>query len=212
MTSTDLVRVFISDESRLGVEVSWIIITLVIVLPIIGMILRRYMPRWRKHFRVVELEIELGGVGKVKLKPIAEDIQIAHQIWTELATRKAALVIDPDHDVIVEVYNSWYVLFGRVRELIAGIPAELIRGEESTKVLVRVATDTLNDGLRPHLTQWQARFRNWYAQQGDELKTRHPQDVQRDFPQYDELIADMLRVNLLMIQYASELKKLVQTG
>lgn len=129
---------------------------------------------------LVELEISLGNVGKVRLQPNFNDIRIAHKIWTELVTRKAAIKIDVEHDVIMEVYGSWYSLFERTRNLIADIPAEQLRKEESTKQLVEIATQTLNEGLRPHLTRWQARFRNWYSHQEQELTTLTPQEVQKN--------------------------------
>ncbi len=215
MADTSLIRLYLTDGYRLGLEVSpWFIGALGAV-PVVALVVRRYWPddwwpRRRKHFGLVEMEINLGGVGKVKIRPVVEDIQIAHRIWTELATRKAALPIDPEHDVIVEVYNSWYTLFGKVRELIGAIPADLVRSEPSTQEIVRIATDTLNKGLRPHLTQWQARFRNWYANQEAALKEKAPQEVQRGFEQYDALVADMKRVNVQMIQYAAELQKLIR--
>ena len=133
---------------------------------------------------------------------------MAHQIWTELVTRKAALPFDPEHDVILEVYDSWYAMFGRVRELVAEIPATLVRDEKSTQELVRIATEALNLGLRPHLTTWQARFRNWYAHQQDQLQSRAPQDVQRDYPDYESLVSDLLEVNRKMIAYSAALRRL----
>ena len=66
----------------------------------------------RKRFKATRLNIKLGGVGKVELTPNTQDLNIAHQIWTELVTRKAAIPIDPEHDVIHEVYDSLYHLFG----------------------------------------------------------------------------------------------------
>ena len=166
--------------------------------------------RSRNRLHPVKLDIKLGGIGKVELTPNYKDIQTAHQIWTELVTRKAALPIDPEHDVIVEVYDSWYALFQRIRSLVADIPAEMIRHSESTQKVVRIATDTLNLGLRPHLTKWQARFRNWYGAQAESLKTRSPQEVQREFPGFDALIDDMRRVNADLIDYAKELKKITE--
>jgi hypothetical protein len=59
---------------------------------------------------VVEAEISLGNIGKIKIRPNHEVIQIAHKAWTELVTRKAALPFDQEHDLIIEVYNSWYTL------------------------------------------------------------------------------------------------------
>lgn len=214
MPDSNLIRLFLTDGYRLSMEVSLWFIGAIAALPVVALVVRRCWPenswpRGRKHFGLVEMEIELGGIGKAKLRPVVEDIQIAHRIWTELSTRKLALPIEPDNDVIVEVYDSWCTMFSKVRELIATTPADLVRREPSTQELVRIATETLNKGLRPHLTRWQARFRNWYAHQKDALETRDPQDVQRDFKEYDELMADMQHVNLQMIQYASELQKLI---
>ncbi len=215
MADINLIRLFITDDHRLSLEVSPWFIGILVAVSVAALFARQYWPNdwWplgRKHFGIVDLEIQLGGIGKVKLKPVVEDIQIAHRIWTELATRKAALPIDAENDVIVEVYNSWYSLFAKVRELIGAIPADLVRSEPSTQELVRIATDTLNKGLRPHLTQWQARYRNWYSQQGDALKTKTPQEVQRDYKEYGTLMADLQRVNQQLIQYAVELQKLIR--
>ncbi len=37
-----------------------------------------------------------------------------------------------------------------------------------------------------------------------------PQELQRKYPEYDELMEDMKRVNIELIEYASQLKKIVQ--
>jgi hypothetical protein len=124
-------------------------------------------------------------------------------------TRKAAIPVDIDHDVIVEIYDSWYALFTRVRELVADLPADLVRREKSTREIVRIATATLNVGLRPHLTKWQARFRNWYDANREQLTDKSPQALQKEFPEFDELISDMLKINSQLIAYANELKKLL---
>ncbi len=201
----DLLRFYLNDQYSFALEVSPWLVVIVVVLSCIAVF------RWRRrHFSVVGLDVSLGGIGKVQLRPREEDIEIAHKIWTELVTRKTALLIDPEHDVIVEIYDSWYALFGRVRELISQIPARLVREDSATQQLVTIATESLNKGLRPHLTKWQARFRNWYDAQSEALKTKTPQEVQREFPKYDELIADLRRVNQELIQYAGELHKLVR--
>ncbi len=161
---------------------------------------------WR--LKAVKLKIDLGGIGEVELHPSHEDVQIAHQIWTELVTRKAAIPVDPDNDVIVEIYDSWYALFGRVRQLISSVPAEIVR-HDSTQKLINIAIGTLNNGLRPHLTKWQARFRHWSAVHSEEYKGLAPQERQKHFPEYKELISEMRAVNKQLIQYADQLKKIV---
>jgi hypothetical protein len=180
----------------------WVAVPLVILVGIAWNLLPR------KRFKLVKLDVKLGGIGSAEIRPTIEDVAIAHRIWTELVTRKAAIPIDTEHDVILEVYDSWYSLFGRVRELVGQLPPELVRDDAATKEIIRIAIESLNLGLRPHLTRWQARFRNWYSQQSDALKIKTPQEVQRDYPDYDTLIADMRAVNIDLIQYAAELQKI----
>lgn len=202
----DLLRIYFDVQKySLSMEVSSWLIALLVVLILVGILIRFSIGR----YRVVKLNIALGNIGKAELRPNVEDLQIAHRIWTELVTRKAAIPIDPDHDVIVEVYDSWYTLFTRVRELVANLPADLVRRERSTKEIIRIATATLNEGLRPHLTQWQARFRNWYDANCEQLKNKSPQELQKEYPEFNQLISDMLKINSQLIAYAGELKKLL---
>jgi len=209
MAGPDLLRLYL-DHRQLALEVS---LYLIVPLLALGIFLWWRAADGKSLFHkydVVSLNVQLGNVGNVTLKPNNEDIQIAHRIWTELMTRKAAQRIDIEHDVIIEIYNSWYALFGRVRQLISDIPGHLLRKEESTQKLVLIATQTLNEGLRPHLTRWNARFRHWYDNCPPKMKEDCPQDCQKQFPQYAELIADMMSVNEQLIQYANELEKIVK--
>lgn len=204
----DLLRIH-TEHSVLVMEISlWGLVSLLLLFFAMRWLVVRPKSPFHKY-ELVKLNIQLGNIGSVELRPNNEDVQIAHRIWTELMTRKAAQPIDIEHDVIVEIYNSWYALFGRVRQLISDIPGHMLRKEKSTQELVRIATQTLNNGLRPHLTRWQARFRHWYDKCPDELKEKCPQDCQREFPDYDLLIADIQKVNLQLIQYAGELEKII---
>jgi len=208
MGQVDLVRLYLDADYTLAFKVSvWIVVAFLAA--VAGWLVWRRRTRF-KRYDLVSLKVELGGIGEVEFRPNVEDIQIAHRIWTELVTRKAALPIDPEHDVIAEIYDSWYTLFTTVRQLIGNIPGHLVRTEHSTQELVRIATDTLNLGLRPHLTRWQARFRSWCDQHAEDLKTKTPQELQCEFPEYEALMADLRRVNEQMIQYATELQKIVR--
>ena len=206
--SYDLLRISFSPvDWAISIDISICIIALLIILLILGWWLTRHKV---KRYKLVKLNISLGKIGTAEFAPNEQDIQIAHKIWTELITRKAAIPIDPEHDVIVEIYDSWYSLFGRVRELISELPGRLVREDSATQNLITIATDSLNNGLRPHLTKWQARFRNWYSLQKTALETKTPQEVQREYPEYDDLMEDLRRVNTELIQYAGELQKLVR--
>lgn len=201
----NIIRIFVTDKLSLGVEVSaWLVVLLLVVT--IAVLLWK---RTDKRIHAVELNIQLGGIGTIRMTPTWEDIQIAHQIWTELVTRKAAVAMDAENDVICEIYDSWYALFQRIRELIGDVPGKCIRREKSTQAIVRIAIDTLNVGLRPHLTKWNARYRNWWENTKDALKGMTPQEHQKQFPAYSELLSEMQEVNRKLIQYADELQKLV---
>jgi len=201
----DLFRLYFEDKCNLIISISsWLIVAIIFILAIYVIWIRR-----RMRFGLVKVDIKLGNVGSVEFRPNKNDLQIAHRIWTELVTRKAAIPIDKENDVIEEIYDSWYAMFQKVREFIGDIPADLIRHNKSTKEIVRIATQTLNDGLRPHLTKWQARFRTWSTSKKDKLMDMTPQDFQKDYPEYKYLIEDLMFVNEQLIQYAQELKKII---
>ena len=199
----DLLRLSVDTQNyTMSFIVSLPLVVILGILVLVGLGWHFFGPR---RYRLVKMDIALGHIGKIEIAPTIEDLQVAHRIWTELVTRKAAIPVDPDHDVITEVYDSWYALFKKVRELIGNLPADLVWKNRSTREIVRISTATLNQGLRPHLTKWQARFRAWYEANKDQLKEKSPQELQKTFPEFRELMADMQRINLQLIAYANEL-------
>ena len=121
------------------------------------------------------------------------------ELWVELNTRKIGLEFDQENDVIVEVYDSWYEYFRVARELIKDLPIEKI---ECASELIELATKVLNQGLRPHLTKWQARYRKWYESSVEESDAKlSPQDIQKQYPYYDELLSDLIETSKRMIAY-----------
>lgn len=163
------------------------------------------------------LEIDQAhfGVGKQKLvlRPNETDRQIAYRIWIELSTRKLGLEINPDDDVISELYDSWYTFFSVTRELVKDVPVSKFRRKDTERI-VRLSIEVLNNGIRPHLTKWHARFRRWNKSALDEIRNaeKSPQEVQREFPDYDILVADMERVNKRLIHYRKKMYELAMTA
>lgn len=209
----DRLRVVVADDFGLTIHVDplvWIAIGIVAALIVI-------LYRIARH-QLLDREFELDGAEfglgnqKVTFRPNDLDRQIAYRIWVEISTRKIGLPIDLEHDVIEEIYDSWYAFFGVTRELVKDVPASKVR-RPSTQKIINLSIDVLNEGLRPHLTTWQARFRRWYERElsSDPNATLHPQDVQRKFPDYDELVADLKRVNGQLIAYRKKLNDLVHS-
>lgn len=160
-------------------------------------------------FEVDEAELGLGDQ-KFKLRPNYLDRQVAYKIWVELSTRKIGLPIDLENDVVAEIYDSWHSFFQVTRELIKDIPVSRVR-DASTQRIIQLSVDVLNNGLRPHLTRWQARFRRWYDKQiaRDDTLELHPQDIQAKFASFDELAKDLVSVNLRLISYRTKMRELV---
>lgn len=166
--------------------------------------------RFWKTFEINEAEFGLGDQ-KIKLSPNVTDQQIAYKIWVELSTRKIGIPIDTTNDVISEIYDSWFNFFSVTRELIKDVPVQKFRRKD-TEQIVRLSIEVLNQGIRPHLTLWQARFRRWYENQ---LKLEanadvHPQDIQRKFPQFPDLERDLLEVNQRLINYREKMYEIIK--
>ena len=210
MTWKDLLQVKVSDHFGLSVDAGPVFLALVLAGLIAFLVyLRRRRPKCA-DWSVVDAEVQLGGIGKVKIRPSYEDVQIAHKAWVELVTRKAGLPFDEEHDIISEVYDSWYTLFQEMRSLAKEIPAEKLRNSKDTQELVRLLVDALNLGLRPHLTKWQARFRHWYGTAIEDNGDKSPQEVQKLYPQYHELVDDLKKVNKQIVEYAAVIKQIAQ--
>jgi len=175
---------------------------------------------WRFYFggrvlpkySVVKAKVKLGGIGEVEIEPNHHNINIAYQAWVELTTRKIALPFEPDHDVITEVYTSIYEAFGKLRELAKSIPAQQLRDCPDTRVLVETLVKVLNLGLRPHLTVWQSKFRRWYksALEDPTNTALTPQEIQRKYPDYNALVADLQKLHDGVVEYSEFLRKVAQ--
>ena len=136
---------------------------------------------FRKKVKIVNLNIEIGNIGNITLELNKEVSKIAHKTWVEIMTRKVGLTFEEDKDVIVEVYNSWYKLFEIIRELLKNV--EPNKKDKNVEKLEDILIKTLNEGLRPHLTKWQAKFRRWYdiELKKEENNKVPPQEIQKRY-------------------------------
>ena len=207
----EVIRISIdSSKPALAFEINWYLIGVVFLLiPIIYFIWGKYISQ---RFNIHDLGIEISGSPKVIFKVQRNDANlfIANRIYIELITRKAAMPIDEENDVIEEVYDSWYKLFGIIRDEIKTVPGHYLKSHDPTIALIGLSTKILNEGLRPHLTEHQAKFRKWYEQEKENNEKNSPQELQRRYPDYDNLIESMKQVNKTLIQYSNELNKLIR--
>lgn len=146
--------------------------------------------------------VTIGGIS-VELECNNDVKSLANDVWVELSTRKISLPFDEENDVIVEVYNSWYTVFEKFREILKKIP---MCKNKNVDTLTNIILRGFNEELREHLTKWQARFKKWYDENKNE--SGDPQTIQKKYPQYEELINDLKKVNYKMITLTEELNKI----
>lgn len=158
-----------------------------------------------KSVSISEATIGIGN-SSVTIKYDKRIQEIAYKIWVELNTRKIGILFDEEHDVITEVYDSWYSAFDIIRKLLEEVPAERIN---DAKGLIEVTTKVLNDGLRPHLTKWQAKYRNWFEEEKMNCTGKSPQEIQKIYPFYQQLVLELKQTNQMMMQFSTELIKIV---
>jgi len=178
-----------------------------LVLFLIGYLVMRH-----KTYRVISVTVNLPfKLGNITYEPTEEDRIVAWKLYTQLKTRKAALIFDEDHDVIADVYDSLYELFPISRDLLMNLPLyEIERKPSIADLVLRVQ----NDGLRPHLTKWQCDFRRWWdsALENPENKDSTPQDIQKKYPRYEELIEELKEMNVELNRYAEDLLNIAKTS
>lgn len=162
-----------------------------------------------KDIQLVKIKYKIAGTDfEYSILRNYQNIEIAHKIYIELITRKAAIEIDNEKDIIIEIYNSWYTLFQITRNELKSFDGKLLKENNTSQELVRLLSDILNKGLRPHLTEYQARYRKWYSEQ---LKDNHksPQEIQKEFKEFNELTSSMKEVNKSLIEYSKQLKIII---
>ena len=207
----EIIRLFLNQNWDIQIVLSkWLVLLIagaLVIWLLISILKNRGIGA--KSYEINEAIIGIGN-HKIKIKPNYDDMQIAYKLWIELSTRKIRLPIDFKNDVIIEIYNSWYEFFRITRELVKEIPISKVRKNESTQTIVRIAVEVLNEGLRPHLTKWQAKFKKWYTEEieKEENKGLPPQEIQQKYPKYEKLINEMQEINRKLIEYRKILKEL----
>lgn len=194
----NIIELELEDFCTILLRINWIAILVGLIFMCIIPILIKNINNFinKKSMSIEEFDLGIGN-SMVKLVYNKKDQEVAYKLWVELSTRKIGLPFDEENDVIVQVYDSWYEFFKIARETLKEIPAEKI---SSSNDLITLTEKVLNDGLRPHLTKWQARFRSWYSNEsvGSNLS---PQEIQKQYPDINLLISELKETNEHMIEY-----------
>lgn len=133
------------------------------------------------------------------------------RIYIELSTRKAAIPIDENEDVIEEIYDSWYKLFCIIREEMKSLPVIYFKDQSHASPAIELAQEILNEILRPHLTKYQAKYRSWLEKEKQNSKNKNitPQALQKKYPDYQSMIKSLKQTNKVLIDSANKIYGLI---
>ena len=188
------------DWLDITVKASNIALIVVALFLLIFHLIRRNIFGKKKRSQLTIDEVKLGiGNNTVTMRCDYRDREIAFKLWVEMSTRKIGLILDEEHDVLHEVYDSWYEFFKIARELIKNIPVHCL--DVNGTSLVDVSVKVLNNCIRPHLTKWQAQYRKWYDEYAENGRGQTPQQIQKNYEHYEAMVKDIIGVNQKLIEY-----------
>lgn len=208
MSEKEIFEIALQESSELSITIDLKIIFVLLIVLFIAIVLMKFIAKKASQSSILIEQVELGiGDSKVTLKYDKSEKKIAYNLWVEMNTRKIGLKFDEENDVISEVYDSWYHSFDVIRQLLKEIPVYKIKGYPE---LIRLTVRVLNLGLRPHLTKWQAKYRRWYGFACNENRNKDlsPQSIQRQYPEYQELVSDLIAANNKLIAYKKVIEKI----
>ncbi|MGH1334820.1 MAG: hypothetical protein ACRBFS_01735 [Aureispira sp.] len=195
---------------QISMTMNWVGMIILVIIGLIGMKLVQWALN-NHHFRLKTIELSLPIGLSMEIQRNEATMYIANRIYVELMTRKAATLFDPEHDIIWDVYDSFYILFKGIREELKNIPGEYLNDYSSSRELLELGITILNNGLRPHLTKHQARYRTWHRIQEKKYPELPPQELQQKYPDYQALVEDLQAANRQMMQWTTTLEQLLKT-
>lgn len=193
---------FLSDLLTGYLNSSYFLLTITIAFAVIGTIAFYFINKSRKSKIISISDISAFSI-TIKLN--MKNIDIAHKMYIHLRTRKIGIPFD-ENDVLIEVYKSWYTAFNAIRDLLLEV-----RPIPQNIVINKLGINILNEGMRPHLTKWQAKFKKWYDLEVNKTENSNlsPQEIQRNFPEYNELINDLKRSQKEILSFLDSLEKII---
>lgn len=195
---------------QISVNIFAILLIAVIILILFILVKHFRKSNKRKSLYVTEVDFEVGvGIGKQNIKLVYDDKdkQIAYQLWVEICTRKIGVEWNDDTDIVIELFNSWHDFFGIARNLIKDIPVRSYMNISNEENIVDLSIKMLNNVLRPTLTKWHAGFIKWYNTQIN-TDDRIPQEIQRSYKDYDQMIKEIKDLYHSMSYYINALYKI----
>ena len=145
------------------------------------------------------------------------NIKVAWNIFCELQTRVGIVDFVENEDIINICFESWYNMFKIIRSNLKKLQIPLRKNKEKkksdrithkSKNLDEVLFILLNSHIRPFLRKWYYEFNTYW--QENFTPDKNPIEVQKDFPNYSELIGDINILQKKLKEISNTLEQIVR--
>jgi hypothetical protein len=150
------------------------------------------LPRYRGVAQFTELTITVPQVSQLKFVVNNESRLVAWRLYIETVTRIATQPLSDDDGFLREALTSLYGLFTITRDILkASRPSIPAAGDQTVEHL---AVTMLNRHLRPFLSKWHPRLR--------EFEQAQPDGRESDWPGNNSCRNDLVQVQEHLVAYA----------
>lgn len=155
------------------------------------------------NITTTEIPVPIVG-GSIVVNVAKNDRLAAWRIYSQISTRIAAVEFDENIDSALLVHESLHKVFEIIREEIANIPVERLRGDKADNT-VKFYLDILNQGIRPHLSAWHIPLQKFVENEQKVHANLSVLEIEKKFPKRKELLESMKLMNGRMKKYADSL-------
>ncbi|WP_327351539.1 hypothetical protein [Streptomyces sp. NBC_01304] len=147
---------------------------------------------YRRLAQVTEVKVAIPQLSEVTFAVNNDSRQVAWRMFVETATRVSTQPLASDEGVLREALTSMYGLFATARETLkVARPSAPVPGGQTVEYF---AITMLNRELRPFLSQWHPRLR--------EFERTNPDSPESDWPDNAACRAELQRVQHAIHDYA----------
>lgn len=148
--------------------------------------------------RLTELKVAIPHLTNLTFAITPSNEGVAWQLFVESATRISTQPMDSGSGVLREALDSLYYLFQSMRKIL--LAARPSAGTAGTQTVEHLAVGMLNVQIRPFLTKWHGRLRDW--------EKANPETPESQWPENAQCRADLETMRQGLVEYVRGLGQL----
>ncbi|MFD9501313.1 hypothetical protein [Streptomyces sp. NPDC060035] len=130
---------------------------------------------YQRTARLTEVKVTVPQLSELTFAVNNDSRQVAWHMFVETVTRVSTQPLASDQGVVREALTSMYGLFATTRETLkASRPSAAVPGGQTVEYL---AITMLNGALRPFLSQWHPRLREFEQSHPDQQESEWPENA-----------------------------------